>query len=47
MNKILMFIIIVLLALFIPTIPYDKEVATGVTTIEYKTLYEIIQTKRW
>lgn len=47
MNKILMFIIVVLLALFIPAIPYDKEIATGITTIQYKSLYEVIQTKRW
>jgi hypothetical protein len=43
MKKIMWFIIVILLILFIPVIPYDNEVQDGVTRVEYSTIFSVIK----
>jgi uncharacterized membrane protein len=43
MKKLMWFIIVILLVLFIPVIPYDNEVQDGVTRVEYNTIFSVIK----
>jgi hypothetical protein len=44
MKKLLLWIIVTaFLIAFIPVIPYEVEVQTGITTVEYKTIFEFLK----
>ena len=45
-TKIIMIILLLLMVLFMPIIPHDKEVVVGVTIIEYDTVYNYFQQRQ-
>jgi len=42
-SKLLWFVIVLLIVIFTPTLPYEREMQSGVVRIEYRSLFEAVK----